>query len=129
MIILDSSFLIAFFKEDDRQHGQAVQDMKKYDENKEEMLITEHVMGETATVLLYYNGLDAAIGFLDFAREKCIIQNWDREEFHSALRYFREQKHELSYIDASIVYMAIFLHLPVACYDKDILDEIKERIR
>lgn len=125
MIILDSSFLIAFFKEDDSQHGQAVQDMKKYDENKEQMLITEHIMGETATVLLYYNGLDAAIEFLDFARDKCIIRNWNNEDFDSTLRHFKEQKHELSYIDASIVYLARLLRLPVACYDKDILDEIK----
>lgn len=125
MIILDSSFLIAFFKEDDSRHEQAVQDMKKYDENKEEMLITEHVMGETATVLLYYNGLNAAIRFLDFTREKCRIRGWDGDDFKETLKYFKKQGHQLSYIDASIVYLVRLLRLPVACYDEDILKEIK----
>ena len=99
--------------------------MKKYDEQKQEFLITEHILGETATVLLYYNGLNAAIEFIDFSKQNCRIQNWDNEDFHTTLKYFKEQKNNLSYIDASIIYLAKLLHTPVACYDQNIMKEIE----
>ena len=125
MILVDSSFLIAFFHKKDSQHEKAIQDMKNYDEQKEDFLISEHVLGETATVLLYYNGLNATKQFLDFAQEKCTIPEWDSGDLHSALLIFKNQKNELSYIDTSVVYLARFLKLPVACYDSKILKEIR----
>ncbi|MFA6530222.1 MAG: PIN domain-containing protein [Candidatus Micrarchaeia archaeon] len=126
MILLDTSFLVAFFKEDDSQHEKSIQDMKRYEQNKEEMLITEHVLGETATVLLYYHGLSAATCFLDFTKEKCIIQKWDKGDMEAALKVFREQKNQLSYIDACLVYLGRFSRIRVATYDEKILKEIKE---
>lgn len=124
MIIVDSSFLIAFFNPSDTQHQNAIQDMKRYDNNKEEFLITEHVLSEIATVLLYKNGLEAATIFLDFAQEKCKLQIWDKGDRLATLEYFKDQKYELSYIDASIIYLAKFLGLSVACYDHNILKEL-----
>ena len=126
MILTDSSFLVAFFNENDNQHLRAIGDMKKYDEEKQEFLVTEHILGETATVLLYRNGVVAAKEFLDFAQEKCTVQRWESEDMHATLKRFKEQKYEISYIDASIVYLAKFLHLPVACYDENILKEIND---
>jgi|SRR3989339_337774 len=127
MIVVDSSFLVAFFHNNDSQHEKAIEDMKKYDEGKEEFLITEHVLGETATVLLYYNGLKAANDFLEFSKDKCSIQGWDNEDFEATLKTFKNQKNQLSYIDCTVVYLARFLHIPVACYDKNILKAIESK--
>lgn len=126
MIIVDSSFLVAFFNSEDDCHDKAIQEMKKYDEKKEEFMITEHILGETATVILYKKGLDAAKEFLDFAQQKCFIQGWENDDFQATLKYFKNQKHQLSYIDASIVFLARFLQCPVATYDEDIIKEIKK---
>ncbi|MBI2079501.1 type II toxin-antitoxin system VapC family toxin [Candidatus Micrarchaeota archaeon] len=127
MIIVDSSFLIAFFHDQDSQHEKALSDMRGYDEQKEDFLITEHVLGEAATVLLYYKGLPSAETFLDFTEQKCKIKNLSNDDFQATLHTFKNQKNEISYIDASVVYLAKFLQLPVACYDENILKEINRK--
>ena len=127
MIIPDSSFLVAFFDETDSQHQKAVEEMKRYDELREEFLITEHILGEIATVLSYHNGLEAAVKFLSFSREKCTLHNWTEEDFNASIEVFSNQTRDLSYIDATIIHLARVLHLPVACYDEDLLKEIDKK--
>ncbi|MEK6981628.1 MAG: PIN domain-containing protein [Candidatus Micrarchaeota archaeon] len=125
MILADSSFLVAFFHEKDSQHDKAIKDMKEYEEKKIDLMITEHILGETATVLLYYNGLNAAKTFLEYAEENFFVQHWELEDRLSTLKEFKNQQFKLSYIDASIVFLAKFLQMPVACYDENILKAIK----
>lgn len=127
MIIADSSFLVAFFNKKDSQHQKAIDDMKKFDETNEEFVITEHVLGETATVLLYQNGLEAAVRFIDFSREKCSIQGWDADDFQASLSCFKEQARKLSYIDSTLVYLSGVLRCRVATYDENILKEIERK--
>ncbi len=125
MIIADSSFLVAFFDEADNQHKRAFEDMKQIEERQLDILVSEHVLGETATVLLYHAGLEKAKLFLEYAQENFQIDPVDGEHRQATIRIFVNQNRQLSYIDASVVLLAKFLHLPVACYDENILKEIK----
>lgn len=125
MIIADSSFLVAFFDKTDSQHEKAVAGMKAIEEKEIDILVNEHVLGEAATVLLYHAGLDAAKTFLQYAQENFEIEPIDGEYRQATIKVFSNQNRQLSYIDASVVHLASFLRLPVACYDENILKEIK----
>ena len=127
MILVDSSFLVAFFNKDDAQHDKAIENMKKLDEDQEEFLITEQVLGETATVLLYRNGLDAAKLFLEFSKEKCIIQDWSDKDFAGALEIFENQTLQLSYVDSTLVHLAKILMVDLVCYYTNILKSIQRK--
>ena len=125
MILADSSFLVAFFDETDNQHKRAVEDMKRIEEKNLDIMVSEHVLGETATVLLYHASLEAAKAFLDYAQENFEIDPVDGEHRLATIKVFVNQDRQLSYIDASVVFLATFLHLPVICYDETILKAIK----
>ena len=125
MIIADSSFLVAFFDETDNQHKKAVEDMKRIEGENIDIMVNEHVLGETATVLLYHNGIEAAKIFLLYAKENFEIDTIDGEYRYATIEIFINQNKKLSYIDASVVHLARFLQLPIACYDENILKEIK----
>lgn len=127
MIVADSSFLVAFFDEADSQHKKAVEDMKYIEEKKVDIMVSEHVLGETATILLYHASLGAAKLFLDYAQENFEIDPADGEHMPATIKIFINQNRQLSYIDASVVLLAKFLHLPVICYDENILKEIGSR--
>lgn len=121
--------MVAFFNKTDSQHQKAVADMRAYDEAKEEFVITEHVLGEAATVILYQKGLGAAASFIDFTREKCMIQPWDGTDFQNAVVCFKKQKSQMSYIDATLVYLSGMLNCRIATYDANILKEIGRKMR
>ncbi|MBI5223133.1 PIN domain-containing protein [Candidatus Micrarchaeota archaeon] len=127
MILADSSFLIAFFDEADSQHEKAVKDMKKIEESSLDILVSEHVLGETATVLLYHAGLDSAKAFVEYAQENFIIDPADGEYRLATTTIFINQQWQLSYIDASVVFLAKFLRSDVICYDEKILKEINRK--
>ncbi|MBI5158912.1 PIN domain-containing protein [Candidatus Micrarchaeota archaeon] len=125
MRVMDSSLLIAFFHEHDALHARAVEDMKKFESQKETFIINEHVLGETITVLLYRSGLDKANKFIHYALENYQLQTSDTKDFGHILKTFQNQKHQISYIDATIVYLAKLFKCPVATYDENILKELE----
>ena len=122
MILADSSFLVAFFDKTDSQHEKAVADMKKIEEQALDILVNEHVLGETATVLLYRAGLNSAKIFLNYAEENFKIECGEYRQ--AIFKIFSDQKRQLSYIDASVIHLSRFLRVPVICYDENILKEI-----
>lgn len=124
MILLDSSFLVAFFHEKDKHHEEAKRKMREYEKEKKSFMITEHVLGETASVLLYYAGLKQAKEFIEHCKENLFIQGWSSDDREATIGIFENQKHELSYIDASLVYLSKFIQVPIATFDKNIIKEL-----
>ena len=127
MIVVDSSFLVALFHEKDEFHKKAIEDMRNYEKKRERFIISEHVLGETATVLLYYAGLKKAVSFIEYVVEYFEVHKNSEDYFQSVLSVFKKQKHELSYVDASVVSLANFYRCPAATYDKNILKEISTK--
>ncbi|MBI5051365.1 PIN domain-containing protein [Candidatus Micrarchaeota archaeon] len=125
MILLDTSFLVAFFNEEDSQHQKALEDMKNVE--KEIQLLSNYVALETATVLRNKKDLRLACDFLEGirAKDKLRIYTLNELDFEGTYKIFRNQKSSLSFIDASIVYLALETNSKIATYDSDISDEIK----
>ncbi|MFP3950495.1 MAG: type II toxin-antitoxin system VapC family toxin [Candidatus Micrarchaeia archaeon] len=128
MIVLDSSFLVALFDESDSFHKKAIKDMQEYEKKGEQFAISESILGETATVILYHSGLKQASAFLDFANENFSILWTDgKEELSGISVVFKNQKRQLSYADSSVVYFCRRAGGNPATYDKNILRELEPR--
>ncbi len=125
MIIADTSFLVAFYHEIDSNHQEAVSLMQKHEH--EGLLISDYVLGETATVLLYKKKLESSLKFIEMAEETESVKllKFSEQDFQQILDTFRKQKHQLSFIDASVVYLARNMNLAVLCFDWGISKELK----
>ena len=121
MIILDTSFLISFFNEADANHEDAVSDMKKYESKNERFLINEHVISETSTVLLYKSGMKKASLFLDFIKNTGNFHPYffGPDDLDNIVELFIKQKNQLSFADASVIYLAVSTKSGLASFDKN----------
>ena len=125
MIILDTSFLVSFFNEEDALHYRAIDDMKNVE--KEGQLTSDYVVFETATVLRYKANLNKASEFLEGMKMKnnLQIQRFDAADFERISAIFNQQKNPIGFIDASVIYQALITGSKIATYDEDILKEVK----
>jgi predicted nucleic acid-binding protein len=125
MIILDSSFLVALFDESDSLHEKAIEEMKEYENAGQGFTISESVLGETATIILYHAGLKQASAFLEYAIENFGIFWIDaKEELLGIISIFRRQKRQLSYADSTVVYLCMRMGGRAATYDKNMQREL-----
>ncbi len=121
MIVLDTSFLVALFNDEDSFHSKALSDFVEVE--NEIQLISDYIALETATVLRNKKGLSAAVSFLNGiqATKKIEIHHFDTSEFQLISKIFKEQVEQISFIDASVIYLAKQTNSTVATYDKGIL--------
>jgi predicted nucleic acid-binding protein len=106
VIVLDSSFLIAYHNRHDVHHAGAAAIMPRLIAGEwGRALLPEYVFLEVATVVLARRGLDVAVrvtALLLEAREVEFVPSSDM--FLGALETFRAQRHgHLSFTDAAIV--------------------------
>lgn len=109
MIVLDSSFLVAYHNRRDVHHGAAGDTMEKLVAGEwGPALLPEYVFLEVVTVLLARRGLEVAIRVATMllqAREIEFVPSSDM--FLDVLETFRSQRHgRLSFADAAIVTVA-----------------------
>jgi predicted nucleic acid-binding protein len=120
-MILDTSILVSFYDLDDSNHQAAIELFKKHEQSR--LFLSEYIIGETITVLLYKKGLDSAKKFLEIIKEteSFRIITISENDFYSILDIFKNQKHQLSFIDASLVYFSKVLNMNVLTFDKNLL--------
>ncbi|MEE4270142.1 MAG: PIN domain-containing protein [Thermoanaerobaculales bacterium] len=109
MIVLDSSFLIAYHNSRDAHHEAAAEIMARFlDGEWERGLLLEYVFLEVVTVLMARRGPEVASEVADVllgARELELVPC--SELFIEAVEVFRRQKKtRLSFVDATIVNLA-----------------------
>ncbi|MBN2122541.1 type II toxin-antitoxin system VapC family toxin [Candidatus Micrarchaeota archaeon] len=127
MRVLDSSFLVALFDESDSLHGRAIEEMRKYEEEDGYFTVSESILGETATVILYHAGLKQASAFLDYAKENFgIFPIESKHEISCIISIFKKQRHQLSYADCTVIYLCRRMGCGAATYDKNMIKELGE---
>jgi len=109
MIVLDSSFLVAYHNRRDVHHGAAAATMERLAAAEwGPALLLEYVFLEVVTVLLARRGLDVAVRVATIllqARDVEFVPSSDL--FLDVLETFRAQRHgRLSFTDAAIVTVA-----------------------
>lgn len=126
MIVLDSSFLIAFHNTRDVHHGAAAELMDRFlDGEWGSGLLLEYIFLEVVTVLASRRDLEVASTVGDALLEAEELQFVPCSElFLDAYSTLRDQEHgELSLADAAIVTLARQWSIPhVATFDDDFRD-------
>jgi predicted nucleic acid-binding protein len=121
VIILDSSFLISFFRDQDVNNGKAMDLAEKYE--SEEMVLSDVILFETLTVIAYKDGIPAAkIAYEWIAgnrkiRYVCLTY----EEKQEIIGEFLSQQKKTSIADASVVYLAKRSKSPILALDEGLL--------
>src|SRR3990170_9110123 len=89
MIIIDSNFYIALAKDDDPNHKQAANIIKKINASKG---TTEDILKETLTVINQRNGKQASIKFYEYILEDTEIFPVESKHFELGLQIFLDPK-------------------------------------
>ena len=123
-MILDSSFLFAFYVLDDSKHEQALADFKAA---SEPMLITDRILEELITALVYKQGIDFAMAVLEQTRtnEAFEFYSMTKEEQAGVFNLMKEVRRDLSFYDYSSVYLSRTRGERLLSYDKQQLGVLK----
>jgi len=120
--IVDSSFLVAFYRDIDSQHQEARRIAS--DLVGKTIILHPYVIQETATVLTYTCGTDIAYSFLaDVAvAERIIIPPPD---IQTDIKMFIALKRKISFTDASLIALAKQRGAQIITFDREILSLFK----
>lgn len=122
MIIFDSNIWIAFFNISDTQHKKAGKILENINAK---IVITEYIILEVSSVLLFKAGKDIANKFIEIVLNNKDIEILLSEEnfFRGALYCFQnEETGKLSFIDVSLLHLSKFYS--VFTFDKKLEKEI-----
>ena len=104
MIFLDSSFLIAYYNENDNHHKRAVSLFQHLSEGEYGLVgISDYVFNECATVLLRrFGSLRQTVRVCELIQQLDTFEV-DRALFEATWEMFKSQDTELSFTDCSII--------------------------
>ena len=121
MIVLDSSFLVSFFREQDSNNSEAIGIFKRNADN--EMLLPETVFFETLTVLNYKGGMTLARQAYEklLSNRQIFFYPFSEGEKLGFLHEFFAAGGKMSVPDASVVYLAKKTKAKVLAFDKEII--------
>lgn len=128
MIIFDSSVWVALFNDKDSQHEKAKNlILVAKEKNKELVVIPEHIVAETASVLLLKSGKETAEAFLEATLDNFAarILLSDPELFWGTFSLFRKKENKkLSFVDASLLFLSS--KYEVVSFDRELEKAIKK---
>jgi predicted nucleic acid-binding protein len=118
MVLLDSSVIIAYFRENERDHKRAE---KIFDENRE-LRIPDFVLSEVLTVLKIRESMGKMVQALEFLinSEGIEIFYTDEDMFDSALGHFAANKNALSFVDTVLLKISEAQKTPLMTFDKEL---------
>lgn len=128
MILLDTSFIISFFNENDVFHEKAVKSLREYEKQNKRFAVSNYIINEALTVILRKRSLKSAKDLLDFLLnyKRLEIFHVDDKGFFKIIELFKNQKNGLSFTDCSLIWMAKDYGFTVATFDKQLLNILKE---
>ena len=120
MVLLDTSFLIAYFRKEDVHHASALKWIPRLDEDRP--YIPFSVFQELLTVLTYKLSSEEAIQIGDLllsADSPAQILKLDEGYFKETVGLFRKLiPHRFSYVDVLLIFLHRELEIPVLTFDK-----------
>ncbi len=118
MKILDSSVIVAFFRENELDHIRAVDLIQ----SSEDFVIPDHVLAEVATVLKIREGFEVANEALKYllSTDGIKINEMQPELFWSAMDFFGKSKNNLSFTDTLLLLFSRENRIPLVTFDKEL---------
>lgn len=121
MIMLDTSFVVAYFNTRDQNHDLATKTGKILARQNLELYITDYIFGEIVTVVFVkLKNLEKALDIGKIVLESCNLIHVEKDIFEHAWKIFSGQKLRLSFVDCiTIAVMQDRKMQKIATFDGD----------
>lgn len=123
MVLLDSNIWIALLYEKDPNHEEASDFFSELNEN---IIVTEYIILEVATIISQKKNKQAADAFLENISNNQDIELWpsSKEFLGEVVNFYLSQKSaRLSFVDYSLLYLS--QRIKVVTFDKKLKKEIE----
>ncbi len=123
-MIVDTSFLIAFFLNEDELHEKAINNFKNVNGH---LIIPDRVLEETFTVLCYKKGVVYSLEVINKLKNNkdIIIYKIDYKESELIFEFVADIKKKFSFVDYIILYLALNTHEKLLCFDDELVKIVK----
>lgn len=124
MVILDSSIIVAYFRNNEIDHARA----KKIFREHQTLFIPNFVLSEVLTVLKMKEGFEAAAGAIEFLvnSDDIEIVYINEDMFDSSIGYFVANKNSLSFVDTLLLKLANSEKIPLLTFDRELERAIRK---
>lgn len=126
MIILDTSFLFAYFQSTDVHHNKALEYAENLDNEK--ILLPYDILKELITVITYKISSEEALKVLDALTIKdspIELLHIDEIMNEQSLKLFKElSPHKFSFIDVLLIYLSRTFNSEILTFDKALLEQV-----
>jgi predicted nucleic acid-binding protein len=122
MILIDSSVIIAAFRTNEIHHQDALDILS----TANNILLLDSVVSEIATVLKMRENFEVASQCLSFLTQNTDIEimSLSKNEFHQTCHMFINTNNKLSFVDTSLIIIKKTKNIPLATFDKEIIQYI-----
>lgn len=121
--ILDSSVWVALYLDFDSNHQKAKTIFSKIKGN---LVITNLILEEVATVLTYKHSREQSDNFINFVISSSDVDFIDYE-FDSLLNFHLKHKHKISLTDSSLLFISNKLKVELISFDKQLVSLSKTK--
>lgn len=127
VIVLDSSFLVPYFRPQDENNRKAISIAAKNDNDQQ--MLPDIILFETLTVLNYKDGIDLAKqAYAQIANNRQImLHQFDELEKREIVQTFFSENGKVSVADASVIYLAKKTGSGVLAFDEKIVKALKKK--
>jgi len=128
-LLIDANVWLAFFIEDDPYHRTADQALELLIQQDRGGFITDFVLQEIITILLYRKKIQAAELFLKYIQQDQIeLFNLDAACFHQIMTFIQQHHYQpkLSLADWSLLFLAKECSLELMTFDKQLYNAYKK---
>ena len=127
--ILDSSYLIAFFLEEDFHHVKAIDRAETDSQSAESWIIPDPILFESLSVIRYDQGAPAARKALErlMSNQNIQIYQFNSRERTAIFELFFSSSYSISAADATVAYLCKQMRAPALTYDENLLKVIAQQ--
>ena len=122
MLLVDSNVWIAWLVPSDSLHNRATAALEELIEKGANIAMSDHILAEVSTVLLYDEGREAANKFLELAlgNQQLKIHTLSATEVREISEKFKKSSRKLSFTDEVLRFLSDKYGYTLLTYDADL---------
>jgi len=126
-MIADTSFLVAFFLDEDEFHDKAVKELELLNTK---IVISDRVLEETFTVLNYKKGINFVLNVIEMLERNndIIIYKIGEKDWDSIFNLIKQLNKKISFVDYSVIYLSLKIGEKILCFDDEMNKIISKNI-
>ena len=129
-MIVDTSFLVAFFIPEDELHAESLQIITEIKESAN-LIIPNRVIEELFTVLVYKKSVQYALEIIRKLENNrnIFIYEIDEEERKVIIRMVQRYRIKMSFTDYVVAYLTLKNNEELLCFDKQVNGFVRNKLK